>query len=399
MRQTLTTRTQLVMGCAVVLVLASIAEANMGTALLLFGAFHLWILNLGIGAFEGFWIAKRTQGDVKRLIYLMIVANYFSAWVGLYTVVPLYHLLVTGLSGDHWPLVFGTATRSVFVLVFFGTVLLEAPFAFFFSKEVRRKKIGGLFVFVEAQFLTWLGMALIYSVVSTGSAATDIQWTTKTDEIVESHNNTWVYFLRSSEEEAVWRIRLDGEHLERVAEMPDDEPSRGWWNQELWAKPSSVETSYDLCITNDSSDRPDPILLQGFSDRAGLFAPRRPDDDRPAVRSWNFVSADLRPESERALLGDVALFFFSERGILRIQELVDGEYKPINSFLVHSACDTWMFRQVTNIPGDLAVFEMTSTSMWQRPLIVVMDLKTLEASVLCVGWSPVVSRESDSEAP
>ena len=59
----------------------SVVHANAGTPLMWAGMFHLIFGNLLIGIFEGILLAKIFHLSKLKCIGLLILANYFSAWV------------------------------------------------------------------------------------------------------------------------------------------------------------------------------------------------------------------------------------------------------------------------------------------------------------------------------
>jgi len=62
--------------------LPAVALANVGTPLMWAGAAHLFIGNAVIGVLEGGLLAICYKVRAARSVWLMILANYFSAWVG-----------------------------------------------------------------------------------------------------------------------------------------------------------------------------------------------------------------------------------------------------------------------------------------------------------------------------
>jgi len=64
----------------------SVATADVGTPLVWGTAFHLLLGNLLVGALEGAILARLFSLKLRRCIGLLIVANYVSSWVGLWAI-------------------------------------------------------------------------------------------------------------------------------------------------------------------------------------------------------------------------------------------------------------------------------------------------------------------------
>jgi len=110
----------------VLTLIPDVASANAGTPLMWAGMLHLVFGNALIGLGEGLLIALVFKRPRRRCIGLMIAANYFSAWLGGWT-------LVGGIAANlDWNLYNAWKLFWVFVfLTYLMTVLLELPFVAF----------------------------------------------------------------------------------------------------------------------------------------------------------------------------------------------------------------------------------------------------------------------------
>ncbi len=98
------------------------ARADVGTPLVWGSAFHLFLGNALIGLFEGWLLARVFHLPKRRCIWLLIFANYLSAWIGVMLTSYLFHEYATDIySGLRvtWMLVAAT---------YFLTVVVEWPF-------------------------------------------------------------------------------------------------------------------------------------------------------------------------------------------------------------------------------------------------------------------------------
>src|SRR5689334_573687 len=70
------------------LVAPAAVQANMGTPLMWAGQLHMAFGNAVIGVLEGCIIARIFKVPSSRAVPTMILANYFSAWIGWLWLIP-----------------------------------------------------------------------------------------------------------------------------------------------------------------------------------------------------------------------------------------------------------------------------------------------------------------------
>lgn len=196
--------------------LPSAAQANMGTPLMWAGAFHLLVGNLVIGVLEGILLAEIFGASTKKCIALLILANYFSAWVGLSIAHPMARDLPMTLHSA-WPLLW-LMVAVTYVL----TLILEFPFvAFAFRRDPawRRKSIRGSLLIQTASYAVLL---IWYSFPSSASlyVGTDVVKASS----MSLPENVLVYFISvddgdvyaGSLRERQWRRVLDVSSSRRI---------------------------------------------------------------------------------------------------------------------------------------------------------------------------------------
>lgn len=155
------------------LILTSIpylAMANAGSPMMWFGILHCLVLNSVIGIYESNYLNKR---EVSNRMWLIIIGNYFSMFVGLLFIAP-YFSSITG-NIDFW----GGNTRYgdyelngfVFGMVasFVATLILEFPFYYLSVKDKRKRKTG-IWKFIEANAISNTVMFLVYFMIVVGGS-------------------------------------------------------------------------------------------------------------------------------------------------------------------------------------------------------------------------------------
>lgn len=212
----------------IVLLAATPAVANMGSAAIWAATGHLLLGNLFIGLAEAAILRKLGAG--KRAIGLAIAANYISATAGAFLAGAAFGLAMAWLPGDylsklvlaHW-LVFAAFTLVGFVI--------ELPILWL-AFDNPRKPRRVLAAIALANAATALGLICWYGIAS------DVSLASRFDSVREpamvgldaareakTHDGQggalpWVYYI-DSDGQTVRRIRLDGSEDARVTELPE----------------------------------------------------------------------------------------------------------------------------------------------------------------------------------
>ena len=212
----------------IVLVVATPALANMGSAAIWAGIGHLLVGNLVIGLIEGGILRK--YGANRAPFSIAIAANYVSAWAGAFLAAWAFGVAMDWLPGNylsklvpaHW-LVF-----TAFTLVGFAIELPILWLAF----DTPRKPKRVLAAIALANAATALGLICWYGVASDVSLASrfdsvnepamvgiDAAREAKTED-AQGGALPWVYYI-ASDGQTVRRTRLDGSEESRVIELPE----------------------------------------------------------------------------------------------------------------------------------------------------------------------------------
>ena len=144
------------------LLLPTLAFANAGSTMMLFGMFHLFILNAFIGLTESAIIRKF---KTPNRTWLIIVANYISMLIGLAYIAP--HFSTVYGNRDFWAgqTNYGNYELQGFVAGMFtsfvATLIIELPFFYLAVKDkLQRKQI--YIPFLVANILTNVILTIIY---------------------------------------------------------------------------------------------------------------------------------------------------------------------------------------------------------------------------------------------
>ncbi|WP_394774838.1 hypothetical protein [Flavobacterium sp.] len=136
---------------------------NAGSSMMYFGLLHCAILNIFIGIAESIVLKKF---KLSNHTWLIIIANYISAFIGLYFIAP-YFSTITGNEGFWWGGKndnLGYGLKGFFVGMaasFIATLIIEYPI-FYLALKDRSKKNRLLGPFFIANFITNVIMTLVY---------------------------------------------------------------------------------------------------------------------------------------------------------------------------------------------------------------------------------------------
>jgi hypothetical protein len=143
-------------------IIPTMVFANAGSPMMWFGMLHSLILNAIIGLTESAIVSKF---KIPNRIWLIIVANYVSMFIGLNYIAPHF----STISGNHdfWggQTNYGDYELKGFlagmISSYFATLVIELPFFYFAVKDkLKRRQI--FFPFLVANTVTNIAMTIIY---------------------------------------------------------------------------------------------------------------------------------------------------------------------------------------------------------------------------------------------
>ncbi len=328
-----------------VLILAPVAQANVGTPLMWAGMLHLILGNLLIGVLEGILLAKFFKAPTSRAIGLLILANYFSAWVGA-------SLVIGGVAGsipidlnNAW-MVFWLAVAATYV----ATLVLEWPFvALIFRGDARwlRKSVCGSFVVQTVSYLLLFGWYWWASGTSlyTRTDVVELSAMSLPKDVV-------VHYIDAADGD-VYSLPLGGEQARKIFDL-----NSSHWSDRLLMRPHpTVEGNWDLVARLNSERGDDPTFVTIQQSLAG--------DTIPRWRETNPGSPEYGRELHVAgpvpKLGDARGSAWAfDVGFWPIEGLTGSHAQTGDS--VWLTFDTvvvaWTIRNATHLPGDKVLLQL-----------------------------------------
>jgi hypothetical protein len=356
--------------------------ANAGTPLMWAGAFHLLIGNLFIGILEGLLLGFVFKLPKWKSILLMIIANYFSAWVG-------YGLLVSCKNYFDGIITVYQAAFYLWMALFVAyliTLFLEWPFVWAAMKNQsgRLRKSIWADVFVQTASYALLAMCWYYPV----SHISMIQTPELTDNLNFIKNKTVAVYYISTEDNNVYKMCLDGTNAATVNTF-----ERKYIQPRLYLKYDEKRKTTDfiyrttdfISVAIKSENEKDvevtifPSVLNETESKQ-----RNRDHGISGDSYYKDFLCDLRDSQDRQW--DIAwcdswLSLTQGKKWTGIKEIRMEMETP---FL------TWYIRSVTALPGDEIVFQLgNQICVYSRP--------ENKLALLVKGTSPIVFLKDPAE--
>jgi hypothetical protein len=364
----------------VILSLPTAALANVGTPLMWTSAIHLVFANAFIGIIEGLVLVWLFRIPVTPAIGLMILANYFSTWVGYFCVIELICAEVQFDLYNAWQWI-GAMALIAYIL----TVQLEWPFVVILLWKsdhwIRNSVLGNLVV----QTASYTGLFLIYWNCSGTSLYTEAKIVSIRE--ISLPQNVTVAFI-SDDHANVDRIDLGSGRRELIHER---EPADR--NQFLAFEIGTSRNSQRQLVVYRNLDSGNEIevvkKLAVFSEEN---IPRACNGEDPTGRSgaWRGVGDALR-------LGEMESDWTFKCGFWPVEGLsgVNSRTNARIRLSLETPIVGWEVRHVTQLPNDLVLFQLGERQ------ICLFDPETRRVALLAYGRSPVafLKSEQSSDVP
>src|ERR1051325_7447343 len=225
------------------------AWANAGTPLMWAGMLHLVFGNALIGLGEGLLLAWLFSFPKRKSIFVMILANYTSAWIGgLFIRNAIVHSLPLDLTnGWKWFWVMVVVTYCL-------TLILEWPFIAWCFRGTQNWLGGSLRASLLLQSASYVILFGWYWMASGTSLYTKMNIVGSAD--LSLPRSVAVYFIARADGD-VYRRQLSGGGEQKVYELHSTDNDDG-----LFIRPSKPDTNlWDLVAALDTKDRRVPRFV------------------------------------------------------------------------------------------------------------------------------------------
>lgn len=353
------------------------AWANAGTPLMWAGFLHLFFGNGLVGLLEGSLLACLFGLARTKSVVVMILANYASAWAGLW--------FLRGSLFNALPIDLNNGWRWFWVMVpltYLMTLVLEWPFVAWCLRGTTgwfRQSLRASLVVQTASYVLLFGW---YWAASGTSLYTQMHIVSPAE--LSLPESVLVYFIDPAAG-GVYRRPLVGGTAERVCDLPSTDV-----NDRLFVRPARADTNrWDLVARLDKHYARDPQFLEVLTN---LWVEAAPDwrslhtgPPRYEGTSFNFGSVQRLGGTTNAAWEFYAGFWAGE-GLTAFHNATTGRL----GFSYETPFGAWAVRNAVHLPTDKVLFQLGSDQ------VCAFDPATLRVALLWHGRGPVPVIEKES---
>jgi|GEM_PF-219004 hypothetical protein len=353
----------------------SISYANAGTPLMWATMLHMVFGNACIGWLEGALLAYFFRVSSSRAIGLMILANYFSAWIGW--------IWLSGFLGHRDNLNLYNVWPRVWELVFAAyivTLVLEWPFVvgcLWKTKKVFCRSCVACFFVQSVSYILlfgWYGLASVNSLYS--------QMSIVPIEQMSLPANIRIYFI-SDHDGNVYRRGLDSDSTEKVFDLNSTDSADCLSIQ----KSLSLTNFEEIVVLLESGNFNTPKIL--------TIDVAVPDDDCPRSEDRSLMTRDRfqSPSPIRSYapkLGSAIDSPWKFRSRFWPGDGLTGENSKTGAhirFAIETPFIEWEVRHAILLPSNHVLFQLGKRQ------ICILEPDTRKVAVLCFGRGAVAVLE------
>lgn len=353
----------------VIICLPQQAFADAGTPLMWAGILHLVIGNAFIGIAEGLLLAKVFKLKKLKTAFVMIAANYFSAWVG--------DVFLGGFIVSHLHADLNNGWRWFWIMVvvtYFMTLVLEWPFVAFCFRGTDgclRKSLKGNFIVQTASYVVLFGW---YWFASGTSLYTKMVIVSPMN--LHLPDSVLVYFISQLDGDVYLR-HGSGSEDQRIFDLHSTNE-----NDRLFVRKSTIQSnSWDLFARFETGDYRHPTVFQvkeAITHVAVLNWREKQDPPREEGTWFNFGQTPQLGEADKS-------HWTFDSGFYPIEGLsgTNDSTHDHMFFSYETPFGQWAVRNAMQLPGDLVLFQLGENQ------ICVVDPNLKKVALLAHGRGPV----------
>lgn len=337
---------------------------------------HLVFGNAVIGAWEGCALSRLFKLPFARTAGVLVLANYFSAWVGYYAMVTLAPSTLPELFGGQPLYQASFVLWTIGISSYLASIVLELPFCWFCLPKGERSWGRTLLASLVVQTISY-GVLVPYYL-----AASPTSLVSKTEHDASlsfaRKERAWVYFITPDGGD-VFRIRPDGSNRQFVL-------AAGITNQfhRLFLVPAMGEPAWNLCLVTErgslSEGNASRILLERVARKTREV--RIPDFIEDSRFSFGHPM-DYRAASETSW--KIWLGYWAAEGLHATSS--SGDERRSFAFEAPFVLN-WYARNATVLPSGLVIYQLGEQ-------IVALDVEHRKVGFVTLGRGPVVVLEED----
>lgn len=344
----------------------AVAQANVGTALVLTMGFHLLLGNAVIGTVEAGLLVSFFGTPRTRSTVALVLANYVSAWLGVFLLDRFAEWIAPGLYA-------GRAFYWVCaILAYLATLLLEWPFVAWCFRGTQNWLRRSIRADLVIQTVTYIPLFAWYGYVSVQSLYTGAQVVPPQE--IPRPDGLMLYYISEQDGDVYRRPLADGEP-ELVFDLNSQDG-----NDRLFPRPSpEKEGCWDVCARlepNTNGNR--GIVLVAAA--AGEAVPGNGDTGKWVSEMWMDFGTAPKLGAAKDSPWEFRTGFWPAEG-LSGRNSETGER-------VRLAFETlplrWAARNAVHLPGNLVLFQLD----WYQ--ICIYEAAAGKVALLQRGRGPLV---------
>lgn len=333
--------------------------ANAGTPLMWTGIGHLFIGNAIIGIVEGILLSKLFQTPRAKSVNLLVVANYASAWGGMFLILDrLSHIPVITIENLHiWLWLF---VAFAFIL----TLLIEYPFFWFLLREQQQAVQKALTATIIIHGISYLLLFGWYGLNSQTSMLTQLDVVSA--EQLQPSDKYVLYFITSDGKQVV-RSDLEGKSKESIKNV------------------SATDRDTRLCVGKNEKGKFD--LLVNSKVILSDFASLAPTPEPPEWYTCAPNPFGVVPKLTQNTNWEYRTGVWAAEGIT-------GYHKQKNlsfGFALETPFAFWNVKNATHLAGDFVVFQLGDDQLC------ILQPQEKRIALIARGKEPVVVKPKVSD--
>lgn len=343
--------------------------ANMGTPLMWASMLHLYIGNTIIGIIEGLVIARVFRTGHFRSVCLLIAANYFSAWLGVF---------VTGAVSSHLQIDlynFKAILAAMVLGTYFFTLIVEWPFvAFCFRRTagwIRRSLLANLL----AQSVTYLLLLAWYGLASGTSFITSTNIVSLSD--LRLPEKVYCHYI-SAEDGDVYSRNLSSANEKKIFHLNS---SHSW--DRLFARPvEGNPEQLEIVASTEGNDRLHPSfsVVESLEGQGPHYTTTGvPPLSHETISIYIGIGEAPRLGSAQVSEWCVSTGSWSIDDMHGINNKTGQKFR----FYLETPFLNWPISDAVHLPQDMILFQLG------RDQICLLEIETRRIALVTRGWGPV----------
>ena len=347
----------------------SMAQADVGTPLMWAGMLHLVIGNFIIGILEGLLLAIIFKLPKIKAMGILILANYFSAWVGSFVCAAIINHIHINLN-NAW-MVFWVMVLFTYIM----TLFIEFPFVIFlFHRDTqwRRKSIRGSLIIQTVSYVLlfgWYWLASGTSLYTKNHVVTIASMTLPKD--------VSVYYIATDDGD-VYRLSLAVPGTTKVFDLNSKSK-----NDRLYTSIGCIDsTKWDLMSRQETIDYLKPKMVPVLYNCTFTVASTRDMEEKYLAQNNTWMNFGSIPKLGTATTSkwEFQAGFWSIEGLTG---KVIGSEKETYFFSYETPFGEYWVRNATHLPTDKLLLQLGDNQ------ICVYDPHRKQIALLARGRGPV----------